>query len=568
MMRKRFSVLVRFVLAALSLVILTGQSFKQVQAAPGSTFVVNTTADTVDADVGAPACADANGLCSLRAAIMQANFTAGADTITLPAGVYLLTRPGNDDADVLGDLDISDDLTIQGAGSATTIVDGNGSVTGDRVFQILATAKNITISGLTIRNGKRVATFDEGGGLYWDGNGSHLSFSNVVVTGNAAYYGGGLYLNYSNSSDVVNLDHVVVHDNTAATAAAGGLGVNFGEFATFDLNNSQVYSNTAYEGGGVYFQTGSPLSFGLASVRIENSEIYANNASLSAGFENHSGDASVPVVLLNDHIHNNQASNYGGAIGNYGALSIQSSTLEANSATTRGGGIYDYEGGQIDIQKSTLSGNTSASGGGIFSELFIHNAAKLALTDTTLSGNGATENGGGIYAQGGDIKIYNSTIASNQAVVPLGSTAGHGGGILVIAPATIDAQNMILADNTHRIGAGLPIQDDCNGSINSLGYNLVESIAGCVFSGTVVGVITGSDPMLGPLMLNGGTQKTQVLESGSPAIDAGETPTCLDPNGAAISSDERGFRRPIGPRCDIGAVEYSPYAAYVSLVRK
>ena len=73
---------------------------------------------------------------------------------------------------VLGDLDITDDLTIQGAGSGLTIVDGNGAVTGDRVFQILASAKDVTLSGLTIRNGKKVTnTFDEGGGLYWDGGG-------------------------------------------------------------------------------------------------------------------------------------------------------------------------------------------------------------------------------------------------------------------------------------------------------------------------------------------------------------------------------------------------------------
>ena len=42
--------------------------------ATGTTFTVNTTSDTVDADVGVPACIDANGKCSLRAAIMQANW--------------------------------------------------------------------------------------------------------------------------------------------------------------------------------------------------------------------------------------------------------------------------------------------------------------------------------------------------------------------------------------------------------------------------------------------------------------------------------------------------------------
>src|SRR5947208_11529776 len=72
-----------------------------------STYVVNSTADAPDADVGDGVCAAANGACTLRAAVMQANFTAGADNIILPAGTYTLTRAGDDDAAVLGDLDIT-----------------------------------------------------------------------------------------------------------------------------------------------------------------------------------------------------------------------------------------------------------------------------------------------------------------------------------------------------------------------------------------------------------------------------------------------------------------------------
>ena len=165
---------------AIVLLAVMNRSLATVQAT-GNTYVVNSTADTVDADVGAdPACADASGHCTLRAAILQANFASGWDTITLPAGVYALTRPGADDAAQVGDLDIVDDLTIQGAGSGVTIIDGNGAATGDRVFQILSSAKNVTLNGLTIRNGKRVATFDEGGGLYWEGHNSRLRLTDVV----------------------------------------------------------------------------------------------------------------------------------------------------------------------------------------------------------------------------------------------------------------------------------------------------------------------------------------------------------------------------------------------------
>src|SRR5437867_964039 len=46
-----------------------------------NTYFVNSTLDLPDADPGDGKCAAANGACTLRAAIMQANFTAGPDTI-------------------------------------------------------------------------------------------------------------------------------------------------------------------------------------------------------------------------------------------------------------------------------------------------------------------------------------------------------------------------------------------------------------------------------------------------------------------------------------------------------
>jgi CSLREA domain-containing protein len=531
-----------------------------------ATFTVNSTADLPDTDQGDGICLASNGACTLRAAIMQTNYTLGAETITLPAGTFQLTRPGNDDVAVLGDLDITDSLTIQGAGSGLTIVDGNGAVTGDRVFQILASAKQTSLSGLTIRNGKKVATFDEGGGIYWDGGGGYLHLTDIIVENNASYYGGGLYLNYSPQGDAVEMTQVIIRSNSA-TAAAGGLGVNFSDFASFHLLNSQVYSNSAYQGGGIYFQ--STTTFGLTSVRVENTRVYSNTASLSAGFENHSGDASVPVVILNSDLYSNQASFYGGAIGNYGVLNISTTTLDANSAVTRGGGIYDYEGGQLNIEQSTLSRNSSQSGGGIYSELFIHNQAGVVLTNSTLSGNTASQDGAGIYAAGGQIKLFNVTIAGNQIIVPNGTTyAGLGGGVYSTSPAVVSAKNTLFGYNTHRYQTLPPVADDCFGPVTSLDYDLIQTTTNCTLSGITTDDITGQNPFLGPLQNNGGVAQTQSLLSGSPAIDTGQVSSCTDVNDAPILIDQRGAPRPMGTRCDIGAVEHFPYSIYLPGLRK
>ena len=73
---------------------------------------------------------------------------ASGDTIVIPAGTITLAGPGGENLNQRGDLDISKNLTIQGAGPGMTIIDGAGI---DRVFDIFAATA--TVSGMTIRNG-------------------------------------------------------------------------------------------------------------------------------------------------------------------------------------------------------------------------------------------------------------------------------------------------------------------------------------------------------------------------------------------------------------------------------
>src|SRR5262249_34212649 len=102
------------------------------------TFVVNSINDAVDAKPGDGVCATKSGACTLRAAMQEANALTGADAIMVPAGSFLLTIKGSDEeAAASGDLDITEDLSITGAGDGTTIISGYSS---DRVFDVHAPA--------------------------------------------------------------------------------------------------------------------------------------------------------------------------------------------------------------------------------------------------------------------------------------------------------------------------------------------------------------------------------------------------------------------------------------------
>ncbi len=105
-------------------------------AASAAVFTVNSgKVDAVDAQIDG-ICATAGGVCTLRAAIQEANANPDHDDIILPLGKYALKLTGSDDAAAKGDLDVSSDVTILGAGPKTIIAGSKG----DRVFTVLSGA--------------------------------------------------------------------------------------------------------------------------------------------------------------------------------------------------------------------------------------------------------------------------------------------------------------------------------------------------------------------------------------------------------------------------------------------
>ena len=141
-----------------------------ISSGPPPPITVNGTIDAVDVNPGDGFCDDGTGFCSLRAAIMEANALPGPDTLEIPEGTFVLGITGTgEDAAATGDLDITDDLTIIGAGMDLTIIDGGGN---DRVFHIVG-AITVDIDGMKIQNG--VAVGAAGGGVLNEGS---LTLSN------------------------------------------------------------------------------------------------------------------------------------------------------------------------------------------------------------------------------------------------------------------------------------------------------------------------------------------------------------------------------------------------------
>lgn len=210
----------------------------------------------------AKACTAARGDCSLRGAIVTAN-AAGADAITMPAGTYTLTRAGADeDAASKGDLDVTGDLTITGAGARATSVAGVGGELpfDDRIFEI--PGGTVTMAGLTITGGKANGI---GGGVRSEGD---LTLERVAVKANTAVAAGGI----ASAGGKLNLTDSTVSGNSAP-ADAGGVAQIGG---TANITNSTISGNHAEVNGGVAATEG-------ALMNILNSTIASNTSSRLGG---------------------------------------------------------------------------------------------------------------------------------------------------------------------------------------------------------------------------------------------------------------------------------------------
>ena len=228
---------------------------------------------------------------SLRACIIRANGKAGADTLTIPAGTYTLTIAGTgENAAATGDLDITDNLTLNGDAASATIIDGGGI---DRVFEILGAA--VTASNLTISNGDVTG---DGGGIALDGTAS-LTLSDSTVSGNTSNDdGGGIYL--VGAGGTVALTNVTLSGNTAGVG--GGLFCQ----GPCTLTNVTITDNTASSsGGGLRQRTGGGTITFLNTIVANNSapadvDCNGSAANLISNGYNISSDASCDFTNTGD----------------------------------------------------------------------------------------------------------------------------------------------------------------------------------------------------------------------------------------------------------------------------
>jgi CSLREA domain-containing protein len=290
--------------------------------AAAATFTVNSEADVPDDSIGDGTCHAELGLpgvCTLRAAVQEANANAGHDMISLTAGQhYTLTRSGQDSTASNGDLDISDDVTILFfASGERPVVDAGGL---ERAFEI--NDGNVTMLGFDITGGDATLAGDAaGGGIAVNFDADVVQLSLMRFYGNRAEFGGGFY-----------------NDGASSTVSA-----------------SEFYDNETGDG---FVDSSGAAILNRGELTVDHSSIYENHGIGDFGtiaIENRPPFSGSPTLTI---IDSTVATNIGVGIlsADESTLVVRNSTIAGNTAT----GLHVAgAGGTFQMRNSVIAKNAS-----------------------------------------------------------------------------------------------------------------------------------------------------------------------------------------------------------------
>ncbi len=422
----------------------------------------------------------------------------------------------------------------------------------------------------------------------------NITLANGRVSGGSTAGNGGAIEAVNNSFDgktykpTLNLNNVTLSGNVAnVTAAATGNYYDYGGGAIYAIGGQVNISDSTFSGnqspngaGGAIHILQSGLSISGSTFSDNTAIGYGQGGTIYVDGLGLAGPAG-QFTITDSSFTGGRTHNAGGAIyfniySTANVFSIDRSRFIDNrvigGSRTQGGAITGGATGNVDpqvrISNSLFADNlvTNGSGGALnFNQRAAVTIANSTFHNNRAEGTGTGSNGGAIYFTGNVVQfqIINSTIANNYAGWTGGGITGSNG-IL---------KNTILAYNT--AGGIANFQQHCSQELQEAGFNLqypgrltngnffndVTCFAG-KSAPNQTGLPEFRDPLLGPLLNNGGPTFTLAPGAGSPAIDGGDNAICA---AAPVNNlDQRGTVRPVdgdglgAAVCDLGAYEVIP----------
>ena len=394
------------------------------------------------------------------------------------------------------------------AGPSLTIVDAEEAGIAVRIVD--AEGADTVMQGFTVTGGQ---ASQHCGGM--NVSGSSPTLLDLRITGNetgtsSGTFGGGMCL--SNSSAWI--ERVEISDNVSH-GSAGGISADSSDAVLIDV---VVTGNEASNQAGGLRLTESPMT--LTRVTVSD-----NTANSGAGLEITDCNPALVDVWITD----NEANTSGGGLYLHGANpTIEGGVIAGNQAGTDGGGLQLVDWSRPALSHVRIAGNQAdGDGGGVR----MGNGCQMDLSHGMLLGNVAGGYGGGIRATGAASWPSQPTL-THVAVV--GNQAEKGAGLAVEDAAQATLVDVDISGNlATNSGGGILLAND---AVVAASYSNVYGNSPDQFSGMdpIAGEdgnlsadpgyqdLSDADPLVWDLHLS----------VSSPLVDAGE-PSLFDPDSQA-----------------------------------
>jgi hypothetical protein len=251
-----------------------------------------------------------------------------------------------------------------------------------------------------------------GGGIY---AATTLTSTNDGFKSNQANatlaYGGGLFADGTGT-----LDEGAFDSNSSGDSTQTGVGGAIADEGGITIDNSTITNNQAsVAGGGLYIGQSDYLG---ADTIAGNQVGYATSSWGGGAIYNSNGTMTIDSSMIGNNtvqLVSGATAAGGGAIYVNGGMGLSQSTLNGNAvdgsgAGNGGGGVLFAVGGSI--VNSTLYGNTSQiDGAGVLQ----NTTGTVTLTNDTIDDNTATGKGGNVYDPAGTLALANTILAHGYA---------------------------------------------------------------------------------------------------------------------------------------------------------
>lgn len=330
-------------------------------------------------------------------------------------------------------------------------------------------AGTLTMTGGSITGGGRLSgsLYYHGGGIY---NTGVLTIEGVTISNfYTGGYGGGIY----NNNGETAADFVTIKDCIITDCGSGQVGSGICTYkGKLKLENVDIIGGTANTSTGIYcyvskltiiggkiegFKKAAILTSSSSELKMDGTTVSGNTSTYSCG----GVEVDCPFEIKNCTITGNEAKAWSN-IQNGGGLyignctgTITNTTISGNTAGGDGGGVYIFGTADVTITDCIIKDNTATTGGG--GGIYIDDStATLKMEGGEISGNTAGGDGGGVAVNKGTFTLENGTISGNGAAYGAGVHV-NGGGKVTMTGGTISGNTATGKDDSG--GGGIHLYD-------------------------------------------------------------------------------------------------------------